>query len=299
LTLSGELGRAGELAVESTAIAEATGSVVLRHGLVMLASWCGEHATTTHLNDITLQDPAHPDGGGEVAVAQYAMAVLHNGLGNYAEAQAAAGKACETEDLGLASVGLPELIEAATRAGEPESAARALDQFRSRALACNTPWALGLLARCRALTSAGTIAEENYCEAIEWLGQSRMNGETARAHLVYGEWLRREGRRQDAREQLRTAHRLLSDMGAKAFAERAARELRATGEHPRRRTAQPTDVLTAHELHIARLVATGATSREVASQLFLSPRTIDAHLRSIFRKLDITSRRQLRAIRLP
>jgi DNA-binding NarL/FixJ family response regulator len=121
----------------------------------------------------------------------------------------------------------------------------------------------------------------------------------ARAHLVYGEWLRREGRRQEAREQLRTSHELLLDMGAEAFAARAARELRATGEHPRKRTAQPTDALTAQELHIAKLVATGATSREIGAQLFLSPRTIEAHLRSIFPKLNITSRRQLRDLPLP
>jgi DNA-binding NarL/FixJ family response regulator len=126
-----------------------------------------------------------------------------------------------------------------------------------------------------------------------------MASDTARAHLVYGEWLRREGRRQDAREQLRTAHELLSEMGAEVFAERAARELRATGEHPRTRGTRPTDALTSQEAHVARLVATGATSREVATELFLSPRTVEAHLRGIFRKLGITSRRQLRELRLP
>ena len=149
------------------------------------------------------------------------------------------------------------------------------------------------------MTMSGPDAEEHYREAIEQLSRCRMSTHLARTHLVYGEWLRREGRRQDARDQLRTAHDLLSDMGAEAFAARAAHELRATGEHPRKRVAQPTDALTAHELHIARLVADGATSREVGTQLFLSPRTIEAHLRNIFRKLGITSRRQLRELPLP
>ncbi|GAB3839189.1 AAA family ATPase [Kribbella italica] len=298
LTLTGELARAGELAAESRSISEAIGAVHLRHGAVMLAAWRGDQAVAAHLNDITLQDFANPSGGGEVAVAHYSMAVLHNGLGNYAQAQAAAALACDSDELGLASVGLPEFIEAAVRTDHPDVAASALEQFSARALACNTPWALGLTARSRALTTAGAVAEKNYREAIEQLGQSRMNSETARAHLVYGEWLRREGRRQDAREQLRTAHVLLSAMGADAFAARAARELRATGEHPRKRSAQPTDALTPHELQIARLVATGATTREVGAQLFLSPRTIEAHLRSIFRKLGITSRRQLKDLQL-
>jgi DNA-binding CsgD family transcriptional regulator len=145
--------------------------------------------------------------------------------------------------------------------------------------------------------TGGPEAEKHYLEAVEHLGRCRMAADLARTHLVYGEWLRREGRRQDAREQLRTAHDLLSGMGAEAFAERAARELRATGEQARRRTAEPADALTAQEAQIARLVATGATSREVGAQLFLSPRTVEAHLRSIFRKLGITSRRQLRDLR--
>jgi DNA-binding CsgD family transcriptional regulator len=146
-------------------------------------------------------------------------------------------------------------------------------------------------ARSRALIGTGPAAEEHYREAIDSLGACRMVSYLARTHLVYGEWLRRERRRREAREHLRTAHELLSDMGIDAFAARAGQELRATGEHPRKRTAQPTDALTDHELHVARLVATGATSREVGAQLFLSPRTIEAHLRSTFRKLDITCRR--------
>jgi DNA-binding CsgD family transcriptional regulator len=298
LILTGELARAGELAVESTAIAEATGAVPLRHGLIMLAAWRGDGDGALRLGDIVLSDPANSDGAGEVAMAQYAMAVLHNGLGNYPDAQEAARRACGTDELAIVSIGLSELIEAAVRAGHPDTAVEALERFGSRAAASGTSWALGLAARCRALTSAGSVAEENYREAIERLGRSRMTGETARAHLVYGEWLRREGRRREARDQLRTAHRLLSDMGAEAFAERAARELRATGEHARKRGTQPADALTAHEAHIARLVATGATSREVAAELFLSPRTVEAHLRSIFRKLGITSRRQLRDLQL-
>jgi DNA-binding CsgD family transcriptional regulator len=298
LTLTGALTRAGELAAESTAISTAIGAVHLRHGPIMLSAWRGDPVVTTHLNDITVRDLTNPEDGGEVAVAQYAMAVLHNGLGNYAEALAAAERACETDELGLTSVGLPELIEAAVRAGRPDVAASAVEKLNAHAYACNTSWALGLAARSRALTSTGSIAEESYRDGIERLGQSRMTGETARAHLVYGEWLRREGRRRDAREQLRTAHVQLTDMGAEAFAARAARELRATGEHPRKRTAEPADALTPHEVQVARLVATGATTREVAAQLFLSPRTIEAHLRNIFGKLGITSRRQLKGLRL-
>jgi DNA-binding CsgD family transcriptional regulator len=297
--LMGELARAGELATEATAITRATGGVQLRHAHVILSAWRGDQAETTALHALTAQDVAHPDEGTDASLAEYAMSVLHNGLGNYSAAQEAAARACESHELSLSSAGLPELIEACVRTGQPQRAAVALEQLSSRARATGTEWALGLAARSRALTSTGPDTEQHYREAIERLRNCRMSVYLARTHLVYGEWLRRQGRRQDAREQLRTAHQMLSEMGAEAFAARAARELGATGEHARKRTAQPTDTLTAHELHIARLVATGATSREVGAQLFLSPRTIEAHLRNIFRKLDITSRRQLKELRLP
>ncbi|WP_324277802.1 LuxR C-terminal-related transcriptional regulator [Blastococcus brunescens] len=297
--LMGELARAGELAAEATTITRATGGVQLRHAHLILGAWRGDHAGTTALDASTTRDVAYPDGGTEVVLAQYAMAVLHNGLGNYSAAREAAARTCESQELSLSSAGLPELVEACVRDGHPEQAAAALEELDSRARATGTPWARGLAARSRALTSTGSTAEDGYREAVDELTNSRMTAHLARTHLVYGEWLRREGRRQDARNQLRTAHDMLTDMGAEAFAARAGRELRATGEHPRSRTTQPTDALTAQELHIARLVATGATSREVGEQLFLSPRTIEAHLRNIFRKLGITSRRQLRELRFP
>ncbi|MBC2933657.1 AAA family ATPase [Nocardioides sp. zg-1228] len=298
-TLMGELARAGELAAEATAITQATGGVELRHAQVILSGWCGDRAATTALHAGTAEDDAYPEGSTDAAQALYALAVLHNGLGDYAAAREAASRACRSPELALSSAGLPELVEACVRTDHPESAASAMEQLDARARASGAPWALGVASCARALTSTGAAAEEHYLEAIGQLGRSRMGGYLARTHLVYGEWLRREGRRRDAREQLRTAHRLLADMGAEAFAARAARELRATGEHPRARAAQPTHELTAQELNIARLVATGATSREVAAELFLSPRTIEAHLRSIFRKLEITSRRQLRQLPLP
>ncbi|HJX45174.1 MAG TPA: LuxR C-terminal-related transcriptional regulator, partial [Geodermatophilus sp.] len=284
---------------ESTAITRATGALPLGVAQVVLSAWHGRVAETLQLHAATV-----PGGGGsghsaEHTLSQYALAVLQNALGNYPAAEEAATLASASYELMNSNLALPELVEAAVRAGRPEGAAAALQELSARARASGTPWALGLEARSRALTTTGPVAEEHYREAIERLGNCRIATHLARTHLVYGEWLRREGRRQDARDQLRTAHETLSGMGAAAFAARAARELRATGEHARSRTPRPTDALTAQELHIARLVATGATSREVGAQLFLSPRTIEAHLRNIFRKLGITSRRQLRELQLP
>ncbi|MBN2359043.1 MAG: LuxR family transcriptional regulator, partial [Deltaproteobacteria bacterium] len=294
LVLTGEIARAADLVAEEQAITQATGAPPLPNARLILAAWRGRQPETLELYAAMVKEATGRGEGATIGLAQVALAALHNGLGNYDEALAAAAPPVEYDELTFSSVALPELIEAAVRSSQPERAATALELLRSRARASGTQWALGLEARSRALTATGPAAEEQYREAIERLGRCRMATHLARAHLVYGEWLRREGRRQDAREQLRTAHQQLSDMGAEAFAERAARELRATGEHPRKRATQPADLLTPHELHIARLVATGATSREVGAQLFLSPRTIEAHLRSIFRKLGITSRRQLR-----
>ena len=298
LVLTGEFTHAAELAAESTAIARATGA--LSPGTqIFLSAWHGREAETLQLHASTVRRAGGSGDSAEATLSQYALAVLKNALGNYPAAEEAAALASASYESTIRNLVLPELVEAAVRAGRPERAATALEELSARARASGTPWALGLEARSRALTSTGPAAEEHYRAAIAHLGRCRIATHLARTHLVYGEWLRREGRRQDAREQLRTAHEMLTDMGAEAFAARAARELSATGEHPRARSAQPTDELTAQELRIARLVATGATSREVGAQLFLSPRTIEAHLRSIFRKLGITSRRQLRKLQLP
>lgn len=298
LTIGGQVARSSELAAEAEAITESTGGVRLHHARAVLAGWRGDKATLTALNSRTLDHPRNPERGGEAAMAYYASAVLHNGLGEYHAAKQAAWKACSSTELSLSTIGLSEMVEAATRAGDPEGAALAHGMLRERAHASATPLALGLEARCRALTSSGDAAEQAYLEALAHLSGSRIGGEVARSHLLYGEWLRREGRRQDARAQLRTAEEMLSEMGIEAFATRAANELHATGEAPRMRAARPSGELTAQELHIARLVATGATSREIGTQLFLSPRTIESHLRSIFRKVGITSRRQLKELNL-
>ena len=296
--LEGDFARAEELAAEEVAITKAIGAVPMALTTLTIAAWRGRSAETIALRASLAGGADGLGTGTAVTWVEYASAVLHNGLGNYRTAMDAATLACENDELPQSNCALPELVEAAVRADRPAVAAAALDELDSRASASGTAWGRGIAARSRALTSTGPDTEDHYREAIELLGSCRIATHLARTHLVYGEWLRREGRRQDAREQLRVAHELLSGMGAEAFADRAARELRATGEHPRKRSAQPTDALTPHELQIARLVATGATSREVAAQLFLSPRTIEAHLRNIFRKLGITSRRHLKDMRL-
>ncbi|MEV4166268.1 AAA family ATPase [Nonomuraea dietziae] len=280
---AGEFGAAMEMISEEEAIAEATGAAPLVYPRIHLAAMRGRRAEAFELFSTV-------DTRMTLSV-QWGAAVLHNGLGNYQAALEAARTAVAHGHLGMSGLALPELVEAAVRCGSPDLAKTALTDLRERTRAGGDDWGLGVAAYARALV---TDDEAAYREAVDHLDGSRVTIYRARAHLLYGEWLRRQGRRREAREHLRTAHEALTDIGAEAFAERAAGELRATGEHARSRSAHAVEQLTMQERHIARLVADGATSKEVAATLFLSPRTVDAHLRNIFRKLGLTSRKQLR-----
>ena len=224
---------------------------------------------------------------------EWASAMLYNGLGRYEDARAAAQQVLAYPHDPLFSFIVPEFIEAAARSGRTEGADDALERLAESTRASGTDWALGIEARSRALLSDGEAAEYLYREAIERLGRTRIRFELARAHLLYGEWLRRERRRMDAREQLRRAHEMLSDMGAEAFAERARRELAATGETVRKRSVETRDQLTAQEAQIARLARDGLSNPEIGARLFISPRTVEYHLHKVFTKLRIGSRIQL------
>ena len=218
-------------------------------------------------------------------------ALLHNGHGRYGEALAAAREACEHEDVLAFGRGLAELVEAGVRVGQLDEAAVASQRLRDRTQASGTDWAYGIQARCDALVDGD---ESHYRESVERFGRSRGVLDLARSRLVYGEWLRRENRRTDAREVLRAAHESFSQMGAGAFADRARRELQATGETVRRITPDTRDALTPQEIQVARLAREGHTNPEIGAQLFISPRTVEYHLRKVFRKLDVGSRKELR-----
>jgi DNA-binding CsgD family transcriptional regulator len=229
-----------------------------------------------------------------IGVAAWATAVLDNGLGRYDRALVAAERATAyPAELGIANWGLVELIEAAVRTGSRDLAADAVRRLAETTTASGTDWALGVEARSRALVSEGGPAERLHRAAIERLGRTRMRADLARAHLLYGEWLRRENRRVDAREQLRIAHDMLAGMGFDGFAERARRELLATGETVRKRSTVTAGELTAQEAQIARLAREGRTNPEISTQLFISPRTVEWHMRKVFAKLGISSRREL------
>ena len=284
--LTGDFGRAMAAIAEEEAFADALGDVPQMYPRVHLAAMRGRRREAVDL----FADASNRGRGQLVAPAPGPAAVLYNGLSEYPAALEAAARA--TEDGGLlAGFVLPELVEAAVRCGERETAEAALESLARRTGPAGTAFARGVEAGARALVHG---AEDDYREALEHLSGTPLEPALARAHLRYGEWLRREGRRRDAREHLRAAHERLSAIGMEAFAKRAADELRATGAVARSRSEHTYNRLTMQEMHIASQVATGATSKEVATRLFISPRTVDAHLHNIFRKLGITSRRQLR-----
>ena len=230
-------------------------------------------------------------------ISHCATAVLYNGLGRYEEAVTAAERACEyPQELGYSMLVLPELIEAAARSRRANCASAALQRLVEATRASGSDWALGIEARSRALMAEGAVAEDCYREAIDRLGRTRSQIDLARAHLLYGEWLRRENRRICARRELRSALEVLTSLGVDAFADRARRELLATGETARKRTVQTRFDLTAQEGQIAQLARDGRTNPEIGSELFISPRTVEWHLRKVFAKLGITSRRDLRGV---
>jgi DNA-binding CsgD family transcriptional regulator len=291
---AGDLSSAALLLEEVEAVIEATGSHLAPYGALELAALQGNEAKTAELIEARMGEVMTRGEGLGLTLVQNATALLCNALGRYGDARDAALTASEhPEELGTSTWTLPELIEAAVRSGTPEPATHALNRLSETTQASRTDWALGIEARSRALLSEGDAAEKLYREAIERLGRTRVRLELSRAHLVYGEWLRRERRATDAREQLRTAHELFETMGAEGFAKRAARELQASGEKARTRTVETRGQLTAQENQIAQLARDGLSNPEIGARLFISPRTVEYHLHKVFTKLDITSRGQL------
>jgi DNA-binding CsgD family transcriptional regulator len=290
---AGELATAAALVEEAGVLTEVTGSKnPLYHTVGLAASRGHEGNAEAAIAASAAEVRARGDGGG-LSVTQWAAAFLYNGLSRYEDALAAAQQAGEFQ-LGVANWGLAELVEAGVRSGRRELAVVAVDQLAGTTCASGTDWALGVLARARALVTDGDAAEPLYREAIERLDRTRVRMELGRAHLLYGEWLRRQQQRADAREHLRTAHDMFGRFGAMAFAERARRELQATGEKVRKRSLDTRDVLTAQEAQVTRLAAEGHTNPEIGAQLFISARTVEYHLSKVYTKLGVGSRRELR-----
>ena len=282
------------LIAEIAAVCAATGARSVPFATMLMASLRGDQAEATPLIEATIAEAAARGQGIAATYAHWAAAILNNGLGRYHQALAAAQCASqETPALYMSMWALPELVEAAVRCGDSQLAAEALARLAETTRPGGTDLGLGLEARSRALVSEGAAAERLYREAIDRLGRTQLRPELGRAHLLYGEWLRRAGRRTDAREQLREAYEMLTVLGADGFAGRARRELLATGQNVRKRRVESTGDLTAQEAQIARLARDGLSNVEISTQLFLSPRTVEWHLRKVFAKLEISSRKQL------
>ncbi len=293
LVFCGELSAAASAVAETQSVEEATGISSAPYGALILQAWRGKQREARALIETTIREASSRGEGIGVAISEYARAVLCNGLHQYEEALDAAWSACKYQEVVAENWGLSELIEPAARTGRTHLATDALNRLARKARATGTDWALGIEARSRALLSGGGQAEGGFREAIEHLGRTRVRAELARTHLHYGEWLRREGRRVDARAQLRIAYEKFASGGMEAFAERAREELQATGETVRKRGVETRDELTAQEGQIARLARDGLSNPEIGARLFVSPRTVEWHLHKVFAKLGIRSRRKL------
>jgi DNA-binding NarL/FixJ family response regulator len=294
-SMVGEFATANSLIVEADAIAEATETRMAPYATLVLGALRGREAEISESIAATIQISAAEGQGIGVQFGKWVAAILYNGLGRYDEALAAAQEASEIiPELYISTWALPELIEAATRTGEMARAVEALQRLVVETNVGDSDWGLGIQARARALVSDGEEAERSYREAIERLGRTHLRPELARAHMLYGEWLRRQNRRIDAREQLRRAYDMFSEIGMMAFGDRALHELRATGETVRKREDDTRNNLTPQEEQIARLALEGRTNPEIAAQLYISARTVEWHLRKVFMKLGVTSRRGLR-----
>ncbi len=291
----GDFAGAASVIAETDSVAAAIGSPVAPYTLLRLRALQGREAAASALIASTIEQAAAEGQGNAAAWADWAAAVLYNGLARYEEAVSAARHATSGSHVlpSPSMWALPELVEAAARAGDTELAREALGRLADTTRPCGTDVALGIEARCRALLSESAAADELYREAIERLARTQLRPELARAHLLYGEWLRRENRRVDAREQLRAAHEQFVSIGMVAFAERARKELVATGEKPRKRSVETRDDLTAQERQIAQLACDGLSNPEIGARLFLSPRTVEWHLSKVFGKLGIRSRHEL------
>jgi DNA-binding CsgD family transcriptional regulator len=292
----GELFTAARLLEEADAITASMGHTPVKYHALNLAAWRGVSADSIELLDAAAANGTAKGEGRLVGLTKYNAAVLFNGLGRYEEAFAAAQKCCEYEDLGFYGICLFELIEAATHLGDRQSAASALQLFQERAATSGTEFGLGAVAAARALLAPHELADGLFTEAIERLERAQIGLHLARTRLSYGEWLRRAKRKLDARKQLNTAYEMFTRMGAEGFAERARRELAAAGEKLRKQPVSSGDELTAQEEQIARLAGDGLTNQEIGAQLFISTHTVEWHLRKVFVKLGITSRRQLRTV---
>jgi DNA-binding CsgD family transcriptional regulator len=291
---AGDFAGAATLVAEADSIAAATGNRFPPYAALTLLALQGREAEATAAIAVAIEQAVAGGRGMAATTAHWAAAVLNNGLARYEEATSAALQAASDALLPWTAMwALPELVEAAVHQGDAEVARDALERLAQTTQPSGTDWALGIEARCRALVNDGDAADDLYREAIERLGRTRLHPELARAHLLHGEWLRRQQRRVDAREQLRAAYDHFTSIGMEAFAERARGELLATGETVRKRTAATRNQLTAQERQIAQLASTGLSNPEIGTRLFLSPRTVEYHLHKVFPKLGVSSRKEL------